>query len=203
MDLQLTEVTFQGPRIDDEELLHRLPHPLRDLLEQLNGFVQFGGGLHMRGACSSPDWHSLRTAWHSETAFQRLYPEVDEADIPFAQDCVGNQFLLRSEEVIHLNAEYGALDSMCVDLDGFLQKAQADPVEFLSMQPLIQFCRDGGELEPGQLLSVVPPFVFKESEEGVSLRAVPAVDVIAFHADLARQIRNVPDGGKITFELPD
>jgi len=199
MSLELSEVTYEGPQIDDIELLHRLPQPLKKLLEQVNGFVQFGGGLHVRGACRSPDWHSLREAWQGERAFHRLYPEVSESDIPFAQDCVGDQFLLRGEEVLHLGAEDGSMDALSVGLDGFLGMVQADPVEFLSMQPLIRFQREGNELEPGQLLSVVPPFVVRESKEGVSLRAIPAAEVIVFHAELSRQLGDVPNGGQIIF----
>src|SRR5271166_4833360 len=97
--MRLEHVTYRGPAIDDRAILAKLPRALTELLEQTNGFIQFHGGLHVRGACRQPDWHSLRAAWESEHAFHQLYPEVDPEDIPFAEDALGDQFLLRDGEV--------------------------------------------------------------------------------------------------------
>ena len=57
------------------------------------------------------------------------------------------------------------------------------------------------KMQLGQLLHAYPPFCFRESGAGASIRAVPACEVILFHADLARQIRDVPDGGQVEFKL--
>ena len=102
--MELRNVTCRGPAITDHDLLAKLPSDLRGLLEQINGFVQFGGGLHVRGACHDPAWHSLRHAWVGDAAFHRAYPAVRETDVPFAQDCVGDQFLLRDGAVVRLLA---------------------------------------------------------------------------------------------------
>jgi hypothetical protein len=56
-------------------------------------------------------------------------------------------------------------------------------------------------MDPGELLLAYPPFVCRESGAGAHLKPVPANEVIRFHADLARQIRDVPDGGQIQFKL--
>ena len=53
---------YVGPPIDDPEMLERLPSEYRSLLAQANGYVAFHGGLHVRGACLIPEWHSLRAA---------------------------------------------------------------------------------------------------------------------------------------------
>ena len=60
--MNLDHVAFFGPPIDDEELFSQLPGNLSDLLRQINGFIQFQGGLHVRGLCRAPIWHSLRNA---------------------------------------------------------------------------------------------------------------------------------------------
>ena len=101
--MELCDFTFEGPPIDDREVFDRLPQPLRRLLEDTNGFVRYGGGLHVRGACTGPEWHSLRRAWSGEAAFHRLYDGIEETDIPFAQDCLGDQFLLRDDKVLRLS----------------------------------------------------------------------------------------------------
>ena len=171
---QSTKATFGGPVIDDQEILSRLPAELRGLLEQVNGFIEYGGGLHVRGACLAPAWHSLRVAWLGPNPLHALYPTVRDTDIPFAQDCLGDQFLLRDGHVIHLFAETGEIDALGVGLGFFLDKAAENPVDFLAMAPLIQFVEhEDGVLLSGQLLHAVPPFCTEESGSGVSLAAYP------------------------------
>jgi hypothetical protein len=201
--VELTHVTFRGPAIDDPEVLAAAPAQLRDLLGQVNGFIQFGGGLHVRGACREPLWHSLRWAWRSEQAFHRRYPLVQESDVPFAQDCVGDQWLLRDHRVVRLCGETGELKALDLSLVEFLEAAQADPVEFLGLHPLVQFNNDGGILRPGELLSVAPPFCTQEAAKGVSLRALDALDRLGFLAEFSRQIASVPDGAQIKIEFAE
>jgi hypothetical protein len=70
------------------------------------------------------------------------------------------------------------------------------------MHPLVQFQEDGGTMRADQLLSAVPPFCVK-SEEGYDLRAIPSLDRRQFLAQLAGQIRDLPDGATIEFKVTD
>ncbi|MCP9494943.1 MAG: hypothetical protein MSG64_10880 [Pyrinomonadaceae bacterium MAG19_C2-C3] len=190
--MKLLGTTFTGSAIDDEATFKRLPKNLQSLLQQENGFIAFDGGLHLRGACLSPAWHSLREVWAGEFALHELYPVINKTDVPFAQDCLGDQFILRQDVVHRLSSETGELDSLEISIETFFVKAEANPVEFLSLQPLLQFMREGGKLEPGQLLSVYPPFCTKESANGVSLRAIAMFDCLESLAGFARQISALP-----------
>jgi hypothetical protein len=189
---------YTGPEIDDPEILERLPAMLRSRLEQRNGFIAYDGGLHVRGACREPAWHSLRAAWD---VFHREYDAVQPDDVPFAEDCVGDQWLLRDGQVLHLAAETGAVEPLALDLDGFFAAVEADPVETLGLHPLLEFQRTGGRLEPGQLISVYPPFATKQSADGVSLRAVPAHERRDFLWTMAKQLQGVPPGSTIRFRV--
>jgi len=120
------------------------------------------------------------------------------SDIPFGEDALGHQFIIRDGVVHRLDAEVGELESLAVDLADFDAAARSDPVEYLRLQPLERFRAEGGSLEPGQLLSVYPPYVFQESASNVSLRAIPASDRIAFLAHLAASIRDLPDGARVS-----
>jgi hypothetical protein len=193
-------ITFSGPPIDDAELLGRCPPNLAEALRRVNGFILHGGGLHVRGACLAPDWHSLRDAWLGEAAFHRLYPGLRPDDVPFAQDCVGNQFLLRDGSVLLLDTETSEIEDLEVDLATLLE-ASADPERCIGMETLSAFRAQGGSLSPGELLSVYPPFCSKEAEDGVSVQAVPAHERRAFLADFAGQIRDVADGEQIRIDV--
>lgn len=204
MDIALDQITYQGPPIDDPEIFDRLPQPLRDLLLQVNGYIQQGGGFHVRGACSEPGWHSLREVWTGDLALSRLFPAVQESDVPFAEDCFGDQFLLREERVFMLHAEIGEVEEVAEGLWPFLQGVQENAVEALGLEPFVAYLEDGGELEPGQLLAVRPPFCTMEAEEeGVSLRPSPAADRLRFLSRLAAQIGGVADGEEVEIDFEE
>lgn len=192
---------YVGPPIDDPELLDRLPAAYRDLLTRANGYVAHHGGLHVRGACLAPEWHSLRAAWDGPRAIHRLFPAVSHDDVPFAEDALGDQFLVRDGVVHRLSGETGDVKSLGVDLAAFDAAVRADPVEYLGLHPLERFRADGGVLEPGQLLSVYPPFVVAESGAAVSLRAIPAADRLRALASFAGRIRDLPDGTAVEMRM--
>jgi hypothetical protein len=192
---------YLGPPIDDGAILERLPAPYRDLLTRANGYVAYHGGLHVRGACLAPEWHSLRAAWEGPNAIHRLFAAVAPDDIPFGQDALGDQFVIRNDVVHRLDGESGELESLDVDLADFDANVRADPLNYLRLHPLERFRADGGELNPGQLLSVYPPFCLKQSADGISVRAIPAADRLGFLASFAAQISRLPDGTVVTMRV--
>jgi hypothetical protein len=200
--VELSHVSFTGPEFEPASpVVSLLPPNLVALLQQINGFVQFGGGLHVRGVCSTPGWHSLATVMLGEHAIHRHYPAVASTDVPFAQDCVADQFLLREGIVYRLQSETGELQSLEVNLPGFLSAIEAAPIEFLAMQPLLQFQQEGGELQPGQGLHVYPPFCTNEAANGVSLRPIGAEEALAFLANFCCQLSSLAEGSKFKVSI--
>lgn len=191
-------LTFTGPEADDGEILEAVGSDLRRFLVSVNGLIVYGGGLHIRGACTEPRWHSIRDAWHGRDAFHRHYGRVLPGDVPFAEDAVGDQWLLRDRLVHKLSAETGDMHDLGVTFTQFLAAIEASPVQALGLQPLLQFQSDGGRLEPGQLLNVYPPFCTKEAAHGVHLAAVPADERRNFLVELAR---NLPSEGQFRIEV--
>lgn len=183
-------ITWSGPSIDDTEIFAGMPEPLSALLLQKNGFIVHSGALHVRGATSTPAWHSLRHAWHGEAAFSTLYEDVRSNDVPFAEDMLGDQFLLRDGRVLRLVAETGEIEEKEDSLRGFLLGVERDVEGYLNLSL-------DHKIEPGKLLFAYPPFCMKESASASKLKACPAHEVIGIHADFARQIRSVPDGGRV------
>lgn len=187
--MQFDGITFRGPPLDAGAAeVTDLPANLVNLLRQINGFIMFHGGLHVRGVCAAPEWHSLSSVTAGPGALLAHYPALLSTDVPFAQDCVADQFILRDGVVHKLESETGHLASLDLSLSAFFGAVQADPVEFLAMQPLLRHQQDGGVLQPGQVLHVYPPFCTREAADGVSLRAVPVSEALAFLADFSRQI---------------
>jgi len=194
--MEIPGITWKGESIEDVEILAELPADLVRVLSDTNGFILHEGAVHVRGASLTPEWHSLRSAWRGPNAFHTLYQEVRLSDVPFAQDQIGDQFLIRDSAVLRLSAETGEIGRLSDSLQDFFSRLSSDIEGFLNVGL-------GQRMQPGQLLHAYPPFCFRESGAGASLKPLPASEVILFHADLARQIRDVPDGGQVEFKLTD
>jgi hypothetical protein len=201
--MKLDHISYSGPAVDDPETLAKLPKPLTDLLAQNNGFIQFHGGFHVRGACLAPAWHSLRAAWSGDRAFHRFYPDVKPTDIPFAEDFLGDQFLLREGDVWRLYAETGEMEPLEETFKVFMENVQDDPGEELGLHALLQFQREGGKLQPGQLLTAYPPYCTEEAADGVKLSAVSTEERHRFLADFSAKLRDMPEGSTLDMNLSD
>jgi hypothetical protein len=200
--MNLEYITYTGPEFDEtSNIIEILPDNLVSLLRQINGFVQYGGGLHLRGVCNEPEWHSIENMMNGPFSLHNSYPAITDTDIPFAEDCVGDQFLLRNRNVIKLLSETGEVEEYGFGLATFLNNAAENPVEFLGMESLLQLQNEGGELKPGELIHVYPPFCTKEAANGVSLKAVPSSEALLYLADFSKQISGLGEGEQFEVKL--
>jgi len=200
--MNLEHITYTGPEFDESSnVIENLPDNLVSLLRQINGFVQYGGGLHLRGVCNEPEWHSIENMMNGPISLHNSYTAITDTDIPFAEDCVGDHFLLRNRNVIKLLSETGEVEEYGFGLATFLNNAAENPVEFLGMEPLLQLQNEGGELKPGELIHVYPPFCTKEAANGVSLKAVPSSEALLYLADFSKQISGLGEGEQFEVKL--
>ena len=196
MSVDFPDISFIGPPISNYRFLQTLPLDLQEILQEVNGVVAYGGGLHIRGIVSSPSWHSLEEVCFGETAFYRSYKSVQASDIPFAQDSLGDQFIINSDGVFHLWAEVDELDLVASSLSDFINKVKQNPESVLSLSPLQSYQSSNGKLSPGELLNAYPPFCTQESANGVRLSAVPASEQLLFLEKLSQKMKNVPEGSQ-------
>lgn len=184
--------------VDASRETRDLPVALARLLEPVDGLVAIDGGLHILGARSRLPWHDLDQVWKGSRALFILYDSVFPEDVPFAANCMGDQFLLRGEAVFQLIAETGELDHVDGSLESFLQRCAArDPEIWLGLRYLEQFEDEKGRLDPARVLLPYPLLTMAESEKGVRLAAVPAEEALDFHASIARRIADLPDGARV------
>ena len=186
--------TWTAGKSDDLALISELPNDLRELIQESGGFILHDGAIHFRGCVLEPDWNSLREAWRGTNALHLLYPDVYTTDIPFAQDQLGDQYLLRDGSVLRLEAETGEVALFANNLQAFTSGIGNSISEYLNVGL-------GYKLEPGFLLHASPPFCMAESGVKTSLRPIPIAELIRFHAEVAKQIRDVPDGWKVAFSI--
>src|SRR5690606_14715094 len=120
-------------------------------------------------------------------AFWKYYPDILDVDIPFAQDCMGDQFLFRGNRIIKLYTETGQIESYNYDFAQFLEAIEKDPVNFLGMYPLIQLEMDEKSLEPGQLLQAFPPLSLQSSAMDLTIKPVPIFEQLQYLRDFYRK----------------
>jgi hypothetical protein len=143
----------------------------------------------------------LRNAWVGEKAFHRLYPKVKPSDIPFAEDFLGNQFLMRNGKVVFLDGETGDTEPRKQTLGQFFTSIERDPISALDLNTLLEFQQDGGALKPGELLAVIPPLCSEQAAEGISASPVAAEERYAFLSKLAAFLKDLPEGSSFDFQV--
>ncbi|WP_400191388.1 SMI1/KNR4 family protein [Hymenobacter sp. B81] len=193
----MKDITYIGEPVSDSATFKQLPIELQHFLLRQNGVVAYLGGIHIRGCCHEPAWHSLREVWHGETAFHKIYPVVKETDIPFAQDAVGNQFLLRAGKVWFLDTETGQMEPLKVDFERFIVSVERFPNEALDLSAVATFRKVGTYLQPGELLAVYPPTCIQTDGDLMRLTRMPVETRLHSLADLFNQIRRLRPGQKI------
>lgn len=199
--MMLQGVTYQGPALETPERLVGLPDDLFEILWQVNGFVAYAGGLHVRGMVDAPEWHSLESYRSGEMALHKLFSAVDERDCPFGQDFLGNQFVLRDGAVWKLRADTGEIRSLDVDLPHFLDEIRRDPIEYLELELLARYSDGAGMLKPGELVHTIPPLCMAGEQSKLALKTAPVSNTVLFLANFARQIENVSDGTEVNLQL--
>lgn len=155
----------------------------------------FNGGLQIRSKSSTDPFFNTETFTNGELALHKLYPNVNETDIPIAQDCFGDQFIIRDNIVYQLEAETGDISSLEVSWDDFLSWISEDPIERLNIS-------DDLSLTQGNLLFAYPPFCTKEGSNA-SIKEVDGREVILAHAEMARQIGCLEDGQAFEVKIVD
>ena len=195
-------VSWTGPEINEFSLLETLPVSIAGVLRQRNGFIACAGGFHFRGICNLPDWHSLQDAWTGPRALHRLYPTILSTDLPFAQDCFGDQFLFRDSQVWQLDAENGEIRNLSLTLKEFFAAISTRPVEFLGLQPLVSFQEQGHTLAPEQSLLCWPPLATHEASIGLTVKALPKLAHLSFLSDVAHKMSQAQSGDSLHFHPP-
>jgi hypothetical protein len=154
--------------------------PIIKLLRKNIVKILYSGGLQIRSENADKPLLNVRTFQQGELALSSLYPLVRPGDYPVAQDCFGDQFLIRDNSVIKLMAETGDIEEFNCTWEQFLAWADEDPYDRLDLPENLN-------LEIGKLLFAYPPFCTKEGANA-TIKPIDGEELIRFHAEFARQI---------------
>jgi len=145
--------------------------------------ILYSGGLQIRSKGAEEVILDITTFLSGELALSKLYPLIQADDYPIAQDCFGDQFLIRQNSVIKLMAETGDIEEYNCSWEQFLTWVDEAPEDKLDLPENLT-------LASGQLLFAYPPFCTKEGNNAV-IKSMDGIELIKFHADFARQINSI------------
>lgn len=178
-----------------------LGRELLELLSVKNGFYAFEGALHVfpaggEGVCDVDTWNEA-SRWRNR------YPELPDGLIFFAEDAFGGQFGIDEMGVYFFGPETGELDKVAGTVEEWAAVLLLD-YRSLTGYPLAhEWQETHGALEAGSRLVPKTPFVLGGRFDVANLFALESVRAMRTYANLASQIRGLPDGTQVTLRVVD
>lgn len=195
-----------APRFDGEPpalLAGQLGGSLWELLRTRNGFYAFESALHVLPLGGAGEQSLER--WNTWALWRERYQDLAEDCVFFAEDLFGGQFCIDRKQqcIASFDPETGERTQLAATLEAWARTLLAD-YAVLTGQPLAHTWQQRhGALPPGQRLLPKIPFVAGGAYELDNLYAADAVKGMRFRGDLAMQIRDLPDGAQIEFNVID
>jgi hypothetical protein len=186
--------------VADFESHGQLAEELRNLLRQRNGLYAFESALHVFPA--APFEHEMTLGrWNSFGLWRHEYGALTEKMLFFAEDAFGNQFCLHAGRVCSFDAETGALETLGKTIEEWIERILAD-YEVLTGFPLLhQWQVKHGAIPIGTRLMPKVPFVLGGQYALENLYVLNSVSGMKTRGNLARQIKDLPDGAQVEFRV--
>lgn len=177
-----------------------LGEELARLLNRKNGFYAFESALLVRSFQNQQCPLGI-VEWNQPSLWKEKYSENLGRVLFFAEDVFGAQFCICDDKICTFEPETGVLEPQYFSLSAWANDLIGD-YECRTGYPLAHTWQvKNGPLDPGVRLLPKVPFVCGGKFEIDNLYAIDDVNGMLFRASLATQIRDLPDGSRITFEI--
>jgi hypothetical protein len=173
---------------------------LASLLEMKNGWYAFEGALHVLSEPGTVDEPGL-IAWNRDDLWRQDYDGMADGAVFFAEDVFGTQFCLREGAVCTFDPETGAFEVMAPTLEAWASEILRDYGLWTGHKLAREWQRTHGPLPAGSRLVPITPFVTNGPFEVSNLHVLDAVKGMKLRGSLAVQIRDLPDGATIRFQV--
>lgn len=180
----------------------KIPLVLSPLFELKNGFHAFESALHVFPS-GSGEAHLSSQQWNSHELWRAEYEDVADECWFFAEDVFGGQFFVNSDGFGLFDPETGSMEHLCRTLEEWSSRLLQDFDYLTGYSVAHTWQQRHGTLGPGIRLVPKTPFVCGGTFSIDNLSAMDAVKGMRVRANLARQIRDLPDGAQIQFETSE
>lgn len=173
---------------------------LAALLDVKNGFFSFMTSLHVFSTASCSAQVNL-VEWNAPHCWRNDYHSLDPGIIFFAEDVFGGQFCFQNEKVFKFDPETGDIDYLAQDLSGWASAILSDPNYLTGFSIAQEWQSKFGLIPLGKRLVPKIPFVLGGDFSVNNLYLGNSIQSMKSRANVANQIRNLPDGAIIKFVI--
>ncbi|MEZ5344501.1 MAG: SMI1/KNR4 family protein [Pyrinomonadaceae bacterium] len=170
------------------------------MLTERNGFYAFESALHVFPSQSNGSEIGLED-WNRSTLWRDEYDGLAEGCLFFAEDVFGTQFCITKDQICIFDPETGSLEFLANTIEEWAEIVLSD-FKVLTGYPLAhEWQIHHGRIPNGKRLVPKTPFVAGGKFDIENLYLCDAVESMKFRAKIAKQIKDLPDGSRITFRL--
>lgn len=166
---------------------------LYSTLRQRDGFYAFESALHFYSTVYLSNWNKI-DGWRAQY-------DLPNDLVSFAEDVFGEQFCLYNSKIYRFNPETGEMEGFSKTLEGWADLILQDYEVETGYLIAHDWQEKYGRLQLGQRLVPIKPFVLGGEYEIENLQAMYSADGIAYRANIARQIKGLPDGTRVKLTL--
>jgi hypothetical protein len=169
---------------------------------KMGGIHAFSKSLRIFGFTS--DKHAKNIIWwNKDSTWKYEYKKFFRNAWAFAEDIFGNQFLFDQSGVAWLNSESGETQHLCKTFSEWIEMLFAN-INFytgMSIKQDWEKANPDQELTGQYLLCPTIPFILGGEYKIDNLFRIEGQKCMLLKAKIAQQIRNLPDGTKITINF--
>lgn len=173
---------------------------LLSLLQQKNGFYAFESALHLFPATSSESEININR-WNSLDLWRYEYGDLAENILFFAEDAFGDQFCLYDHAICSFTSETGELKVLAKTFGAWAQLILDDYNLLTGYSLLRDWQILNGPISPDMRLMPKIPFVLGGEFAVENLYPLKSVSGMRTKGNLARQIKDMPDGTQIEIRI--
>jgi hypothetical protein len=170
-----------------------------DYLQNTNGGYYCKGALHFFGVSDLNKFHDLRFIGQIVSESYDEFNVIEDMGI-IGEDIFGHLFVSLKNGYGLFNIETAGIEHIANDFTGFLNKISSD-IKFYTGERLVLDREMSEQLCTGYRYCPIFPFVLGGEYQAENLHLKDMVANIKFSSDLAKQIKNLPDGTKIKYQI--
>ncbi|MGY2442399.1 SMI1/KNR4 family protein [Pseudomonas sp. SDO52101_S400] len=177
-----------------------LADQLFGMLCRRNGFYALESALHVFPAQSNQ--HEIGMVdWNESVLWRSDYRGMADGCLFFAEDVFGGQCCIKDNKIYTFDPETGGVEFLADDIESWAQILLSD-YEVLTGYPLAhQWQEQNGKLPAAKRLLPKVPFILGGEFVLENLYLADAVKGMKSRANIANQIKNLPDGAGISFNF--
>jgi hypothetical protein len=169
-------------------------------LENYNGLFAFHRALHVFGCAPSVPFHDIAKR-NAPESWREMYGDAANGLRFFAEEAFGNLYAYGPTGIVFFDIESAESTVVAANFEGWTNYIANDTDYATGRRLLDQWSAIHGPLPFGSRLCPKKLFILGGKYEVGNLYAVDWARNLEFHAEVSRQLKNLPEGTKVKIEF--